>query len=91
MAQLEAEIQKARGQIAQAQALIDEEERQLRMLEPLASQLGLHSAEGERLYRALRDEIAAKQRTLQALRRLLEAETQRLWRLEETLRLRPQR
>jgi len=90
MAQLEAEIQQARSQITQALALIDEEERQLRVLEEASNWLGLHGEAGFALQRALREDIAAKQRTLAALRRLLDTETRRLWRLEEHLRLRPQ-
>jgi len=90
MSQLEADIQEARGQIVQLLALLDEEERQLRMLEQALEQIGLHSEMGRLLQQDLQNEIAAKKRTIQILRRVIESENRRLWWLEEQLNLRPQ-
>lgn len=85
MAQLEADIQRARQTIARLKSQIAEQERLLHDMEQDASRFGVDSPGGREARRAFEAELAKQRQTIRALRKLLDDETRRLERLESAL------
>ena len=88
MAQLDIDIARSRRIIAQLTQQIVEQERLLRALEAWLPRTGLDSEEGRQARRALEAEMENKRHTIESLKQLLDAELQRLLRLEDALRRR---
>jgi hypothetical protein len=82
MAQLEADIARARQTIERLRGQIEEQERLLHDMEQDASRFGVDSDGGREARRAFEAELAKQRQTIRALRKLLDDETRRLQRLE---------
>jgi chromosome segregation ATPase len=90
MAQLEVEIGHAKRAISDLTRQLVEQERLLKGLESWLDRLGTDSEQGRQSRRAVEAEIVRKRETVDVIKQLLDNQLQRLHRLEEQLRRRPQ-